>query len=61
MFINNVCFADEVGNKRKAHSLKSSSRFESTGIASKMKELLKDVTEIRQEAKVSYFPVGLHR
>ncbi|TGO68489.1 hypothetical protein BOTNAR_0024g00400 [Botryotinia narcissicola] len=55
IFINNVCFADEVGNKRKAHSLTSSSKFESTGIASKMKELLKDVNRNQTGGKSIIF------
>ncbi|KAF7918224.1 uncharacterized protein EAE98_009836 [Botrytis deweyae] len=53
--INNACFADEVGNKRKAHSLTTSSKFESTGIASKMKELLKDINRNQTGGKSIIF------
>ncbi|TGO72033.1 hypothetical protein BELL_0500g00090 [Botrytis elliptica] len=53
--INNACFADEVGNKRKAHSLTTSSKFESTGIASKMKELMKDVNRNQTGGKSIIF------
>ncbi|KAF5875192.1 putative snf2 family dna-dependent atpase protein [Botrytis fragariae] len=55
ILINNVCFADEVGSTRKAYSLTTSSRFESTGIASKMKELLKDITRNQTRGKSIIF------
>ncbi|TGO40525.1 hypothetical protein BHYA_0036g00580 [Botrytis hyacinthi] len=53
--INNACFADEFGDKRKAYSLITSSKFESTGIASKMKELLKDVSRNQTGGKSIIF------
>lgn len=51
MVVSDACFADEVRGIRKAHSLPVSSRFESTGIASKIRELLKDISQNQAEGK----------
>ncbi|KAI9644158.1 hypothetical protein NHQ30_007511 [Ciborinia camelliae] len=52
---NDACFADEVGSICETHLLPVPKKIESTGISSKMKELLKDIRQNQTEGKSIIF------